>query len=287
MISNQEVQKLVGRACKSVRVSRAVRSVLLIVLIYSLLVMLSTEQADDAAGANILLIAVSVAWVVLSSLARRKASATGTAGQLIATGQIAQAQQILAGVCRGLCVHKPVLLLGCHNLAVTFQKQGQWLAAWQLCELVRGWARKKYNEIRIMSEALRAECCLAMNNLAGSYESLSVLSGMELSISERLSVLQTEVTYSVRVGHSAGVMADLENKVALAGLLPTSQAGRVHAWLALAADLAKQTARRDWLWRRARIYCPEGELLAASQAFCQVAQAVRADRTRACKNLSE
>ena len=286
MTGYQNIQKVVERAYRSVRLSRTVRTVMMVLLIYSLLVLFSTSQTDSAGGANVMLIAVCVAWLVLSIKAKRKAGAATMASQLIAAGQIDHAQEILADVCRGLCIHKPVQLLACHNLALTCQKQGHWLQAWQLCELVRNSARNKYNEIVILSEGLRAQCSLTMNNLPAAHESLSVLSGMKLSISERLSVLQAETIYSIRVGRSDAVMADLVNKVSLAGLLPSDQAGEIYAWLALAASFSKQAARRDWLWRKATLYCPEEELLSRNQAFSQVGQNVRTARIQACKKKS-
>ena len=123
-----------------------------------------------------------------------------------------------------------------------------------------------------------------MNNLAGAHESLAVLSRTSLNISERLGVLQAEITYGIRVERSDTIMADLPNKVALAGLLPTEQAGVAHASLALAAHFAGQPARRDWLWRKASLYCPAKELLAGHPAFGPVAQAVTIGETQACKN---
>ncbi len=281
---NLDVQKLIERAGKSVRISQMVRSVLMVLLIYSLLVLFITDKPEATGGANVILLGVCIAWVLLSVRARHKAGETTVAGQLIAVGQISQAQEILAGVCRGLCVNKPVQLLACHNLAVTCQRQGYWMGAWQLCELVRASARKKHGEILILSESLRAQCSLAMNNLAGAYESLSVLSAMPLSITERLGFLETEVIYSIRVARSEAVMADLENKVALAGLLPSEQAGMVHAWLALAAQFAKQTARRDWLWEKATLYCPEEQLLARNAGWSLVAQAAGLAKSEPCKS---
>ena len=258
MISNQQVQELVRRASNSIRLTRALRRGLLYAVLYSLFTNLFM---NDDLGSGIL-IAVCVIWVGLSIQARRKANLTSAASQMIAAGQLGEAREMLSRVCRGLCIHKAVLLMACHNLAVILQKERQWLAAWQICELVRSWARKSNNEIRILSEAVRAECSLAVNNLAGAYESLSALSGAALSISERLGVLQAEISYGIRVGRSDTVVADLANKVALAGLLPTEPAGLAHASLALAAHFAGQPARRDWLWRRATLYCPAEELFA-------------------------
>ena len=268
MISNEHVQQIVRRVDTSIRLGGLIRAALVCGLIYGLFV------ASDPILANIILIAVCLVWVWLSIQARRKASLTATATRMIAIGQVSQASGMLVGICRGFCLHKPVVLMACHNLAVILQKQRQWLGAWQFCELVRSWAGKRFSEIRILSEAVRADCSLAMNNLAATYESLSVLSRMSLSVTERLSVLPAEIDYCIRVGRSDVVMTDLPNKVALTGLLPTEQAGIAHASLALAAHLVSQTARRDWLWHRATVYCSEEELLTGRDALQLIAQAV-------------
>ena len=282
MISDQQAEQLIRRAYNSIRLTRAVRGGLLCALFYSLV---RASYFNDGATGKGLLVAVCVVWIGLSIQARRKANLTTRASQLIAAGQLSQAREILSGVCRGLCIHKPVLLMACHNLAVILQKQRQWPAAWQFCELVRNWTRKNTNRIRILSETVRAECSLTMNNLAGAYESLSVLSRTDLNISERLGVLQAEITYGIQVGRSDMVIANLPNKVALAGLLPTEQAGLAHACLALAAHFAGQSARRDWLWRKASLYCPARELLAKQPTFGPVAQAVSTAEAQACKNV--
>ena len=70
-------------------------------------------------------------------------------------------------------------------------------------------------------------------------------------------------------------MTDLPNKVALASLLPTEQAGKVHAWLALAAHMSKQKARRNWLWQRAVLYCRAEDLLTGQPGLQAIAQAVK------------
>ena len=151
MISNQQVEELVRRASNSIRWTRGLRRGLLYALLYGLFTNLFT---NDALG-NGILIAVCVIWVGLSIQARRKANLTTAASQMIAAGQLSEAREMLSRVCRGLCIHKPVLLMACHNLAVILQKEKQWLPAWQFCELVRNWARKSNNEIRILSEAVR------------------------------------------------------------------------------------------------------------------------------------
>lgn len=268
MISNEHIQEIVRRVDTSIRLGGLIRAALVCGLIYGLFV------ASDVIMGNIVLIAVCVIWVWLSIQARRKASLTATASRMIAIGEVSQASGMLVGICRGFCLQKPVALMACHNLAVILQKQRQWLGAWQFCELVRSWAGKRLSEIRILSEAVRADCSLAMNNLAAAHESLLVLSRMHLSVTERLGVLPAEIDYCIRVGRSDLVMTDLPNKVALAGLLPTQQAGMAHAYLALAAHFVGQTARRDWLWHMATVYCPEEELLSGRDALLPIAQAV-------------
>lgn len=283
MTNEKQTEQLVRQAHNSIRLTRAVRSGLMFLWFLSLAVMFTKESFLG----NAMLIGVCVAWMGLSVQAKRKADLTTTASQLIAAGQLSEAQEVLSRVCRGLCVHKPVLLLACHNLAVILQKQQEWLAAWQFCELVRNWTRNKTDEIGILSEAVRAECSLAMNDLAGAYESLSVLSEANLSVTGRLSVLQAEITYGIRVGRSDTVMDTVSDKMALAGLLPTEQAGLAHASLALAAHLAGQPARRDWLWKKAGLYCPAEELLARNPIFEPVAEAISAAKTQACTKVDE
>ncbi|NIA06892.1 MAG: hypothetical protein GWP14_04505 [Actinobacteria bacterium] len=266
MLGNQEVQKIIGRIDTGIRLGRLIRIAIFVGLIYSLVI----ERQSNIS--NAILIGVGVVWVALGIRARRKADQTTAASQMIASGGLTQAAGMLLEVCRGFCLHKPVALMACHNLAVILQKQRQWPAAWQLCELVRSWADKRLGELRILSESVRAECSLAMNNLGATYESLSILSRLELSVTERLSVLPTEINYCLQVGQPEAVMNDLPNKVTLAAMLPTQLAGATHASMALAAHAAKQMARRDWLWERATLYCPAEELLAQRPGLQDVAK---------------
>ena len=266
MIDNQDVQKIIRRVDTGIRLGRLIRIGLVAGLVYGLAIQ------RQGSISNAILIGVCVVWVVLGMRARRAADQTTVASQMIATGGLPQAAGMLLEICRGFCLHKPMALMACHNLAVILQKQGHWPAAWQLCELVRSWTDKKLGELRILSEAVRAECSLAMNNLGATYESLSVLSKLKLSVTERLSVLPTEINYCLQVGRPEDVMNDLPNKVTLAAMLPAELAGATHASMALAADAANQTARRDWLWERATLYCPAEELLAQRPGLQAIAQ---------------
>ena len=266
MIGNEEVQKIISRVDTSIRLGRLIRVGMLVGLVYSLAI------ARQGSISNAILIGVCVIWIALAIRARRRAEQTTAASQMIATGGLPQAAGLLLEICRGFCLHKPVALMACHNLAVILQKQRQWLAAWQLCELVRSWADKRLGELRILSEAVRADCSLAMNNLGATYESLSVLSKLDLSVTERLSVLGTEINCCLQVGHPEAVMDDLANKVTLASMLPTELAAATHASMALAAHAAKQTARRDWLWAKATLYCPAEDLLAQAPGLATIAK---------------
>ena len=255
MIDNQDIEKIIRRVDTGIRLGRVIRIAMICGLVYSL------GMQREGNISNAILIGVCVVWVGLGIRARRKADQTTAASQMIAAGGLAAASGVLVGICRGFCLHKPVALMACHNLAVILQKQRQWPAAWQLCELVRSWADKKLSELQILSESVRAECSLAMNNLGATYESLSVLSKLDLSVTERLTVLPTEIDYCLRAGRPEAVMDDLANKVTLASMLPTELAGATHASMALAAHAANQTARRNWLWQRATLYQPAKELL--------------------------
>ena len=144
MTRNQDIQQIVQRADNCIRRGRLIRFVLLAGVIFSLFIAPHTGHISIGNG---ILIAVCVIWVGLSIQARRKANLTSTASQMIAMGEIGQAYGMLVEICRGFCLYKSVVLMACHNLAVILQKQGQWLAAWQLCELVRRWAGKKISEI--------------------------------------------------------------------------------------------------------------------------------------------
>ena len=266
MIGNQDIQKIIRRLDTGIRLGRLIRIGMLVGLVYALTI----ERHSSISTA--ILIGVCVGWVVLGIRARRKADQTTAASQMIAAGGLPQAAGMLLEICRGFCLHKPVALMACHNLAVILQKQRQWPAAWHLCELVRSWADKRLGELRILSEAVRADCSLAMNNLEATHESLLVLSKLELSVTERLNVLPTEINYCLQVGQPESVMNDLPSKVTLAAMLPTELAGATHASMALAAHVSKQTARRDWLWERATLYCPAEELLARRPGLGAIAQ---------------
>lgn len=255
MLGNEDIERIVRRVDTGIRLGRLIRICMIGGLVYAL------GFGQQGNISNAILIGVCVAWIAMGVQARRKADQATAASQMIATGGLASATGILLDICRGVCLHKPVALMACHNLAVILQKQRQWPAAWRLCELVRTWTGRTLSELRILSESVRAECSLAMNNPAAAYESLSVLSRLQLSVPERLSVLPTEINYCLLVGRPEEVMNDLASKVTLASMLPTELAGATHASMALAAHKANQLSRRDWLWKRATLYRPVQELL--------------------------
>ena len=279
MISQADIPKIIGRAELDLKLAQTVRIGLLCGLIYGLVL---GPRIGEHTFSGLILLAVCLSWVLLGVRSRRKAALTATASQLLASGQIEQAGHILAQTFRGYCLHKPVILMICHNLAVILQKRHLWLPAWQLCELVRSQGSKRYSELTVASESVRADCSLALNNLPAAYESLLTLSRMPLSVAERLGVLLAEITYGIRSGRCQEIMADLPNKVTLAGLMPTEQAGVAHGWLALAAEVAGQADRRDWLWRRCLLYKTADELLEAQPGLKRVADAISTDDMKAC-----
>lgn len=279
MIKQLDIPRILGRAELDLKLARTARVVLVCGLAYGLFV---GPQIGQNKVSNAILLAVCLGWLLLGIRARRKAALTATATQMIAAGQSEHAGELLAGIFRGFCLHKPVILMACHNLAVILQRRREWLAAWQFCELVRSQGSKRYSELTVVNEAVRANCSLALNNLPATYESLLVLSRLPLSISERLGGLLAEITYGIRSDHSEQIMADLPNKVALAQLMPTEQAGLAHGWLALAAHITGNVGRRDWLWQRTVLYRPAEELLAAEPMFKKLAEAISRDYEQGC-----
>lgn len=279
MIDQADIPKIITRAELDLKLAQTVRIGLLCGLVYGLVL---GPQIGDNTFSGVILLAVCLSWVLLGIRSRRRAALTATASQLLATGQIEQAGKMLAQTFRGYCLHRPVILMVCHNLAVILQKRRLWLPAWQLCELVRSQNSKRYSELAVACESVRADCSLALNNLPAAYESLLALSRMPLSVTERLGVLLAEITYGIRTGRCEEIMADLPNKVTLAGLMPTEQAGLAHGWLALAAEVAGQAERRDWLWHRCLLYKTADELLDAQPGLKRVAEAVSPDNMQAC-----
>ena len=111
------------------------------------------------------------------------------------------------------------------------------------------------------SRLILAESLIELGDLNGAYESLIRLYDQRLSLREALNLMAVQLDYLSRIGAWETMLTSVMTKVQMAELLPTLQAARVQALLALAA---KKTNRIDWLdWLRRRV-----ELMADVQKLC-------------------
>jgi hypothetical protein len=101
------------------------------------------------------------------------------------------------------------------------------------------------------SRLLLADSLLEMGDLRGAFEALAGLYNHRLSLGEALNLLRVQTDYLSRIGAWQEMVNGITTKVELAEIMPTPNAARTQALLALAA---KKTGRTDWYeWLRRRV----------------------------------
>lgn len=137
------------------------------------------------------------------------------------------------------------------NLALVRLAQKRWPDTALLCREVLSTRKSTPEHLSKSSRLMLADSLLEMGDLRGAHDALSGLYNHRLSLNEALNLLRVQTDYLARIGAWEQIIQGVATKVALAEIMPTPNAARVQAILALAA---KKTNRPDWAnWLRRRV----------------------------------
>jgi hypothetical protein len=226
-----------------------------------LAVLLQPILGPGSNAATTVLFVVGAVWIVLTYRSMRSSRLAADSSSLIASGQFEAAEQQIAQGVRCFSISRMVKLMSLHQLAMLRHAQNRWQESAALCRAVLRNKAAEQSEMGRSSRLMLAEALLELGELHGTYQNLIKLYEQRLTLREALNLLGVQLDYMARIGAWQAMLIALPQRVELAELLPTMQAARAQALLALAA---KRSGRGDWAdWLRRRV-----ELLVDVQALC-------------------
>jgi hypothetical protein len=106
-----------------------------------------------------------------------------------------------------------------------------------------------------------ADSLMELGDLNGAYQALMSLYSQKISLLEAMNLLVVQLDYESRIGVWASMFQNIQYKVQLAELMPSTSAARTQALLALAAQRLGRADWADWLRRRAELLTDINELM--------------------------
>jgi hypothetical protein len=208
------------------------------------------------------LFGLGAVWFVLSFRSMRGSRIAADSSSLIASGQYELAEQHIAEALGSFSIFRTVKLMSLHHLAMLRHAQSRWQESAMLCRALLTQRLAQGSGLDRSSRLILAEALLELNDLPGVHDALARLYDQRLPLREALNLLTIQLDYQAKVGAWTQIFdQQVMKKVELAELLPTPQAARAQALLALSA---RKVGREDWAdWLRKRV-----ELLVDPQKLC-------------------
>jgi hypothetical protein len=199
----------------------------------------------------VILLLVLAAWIALSYRSIRGSRLAADSPSLIAAGHFEAAEQHIEQALRSFSLFRTAKLLTLHHLAVLRHAQRQWQDSAALSRALLGQRLGPLQNLSRSSLLLLADALLELGDLNGAYEAIAQVYRQKLALGEAMNLLSVQCDYLARIGGWKQMLEQPETKVQLAELMPTANAAKTQALLALAA---KNEGREDWsTWLRRRV----------------------------------
>jgi len=208
------------------------------------------------------LLGIGTLWLWLSVTSARGSRAAAESPQLIAAGEFEAAERNIENTVRTFSLFRAVKLQALHHLAILRHAQRQWQDSARLSRELLGQRLGPLQPLSKSTRLLLADSLLEMNDVRGTYETISTLYREPLSLSEQLNLLLIQLDYSARIAAWTPMMENFMAKAQLAELLPASASARAQAFIALAAKRAGRGDVADWLTARAGLLADVQKLVA-------------------------
>jgi hypothetical protein len=197
------------------------------------------------------LILIAAVWLFLSYRSVKGSRLAADSPALIASGRYDEAEEQIQSALKSFSLFKTVKILSLHHLAVLRHAQKRWDDSAALCRAILGERLGAMRGLSKPSRLILADALLEKGDVNGAYDALSGLYSERLNLGEALNLMLVQQDYLASVGAWEQMFAGIETKVQLAELLPTNQAAKAQAFLALAA---KKIGRIDWAeWLKTRV----------------------------------
>ena len=216
--------------------------------------MLNLVTGRHGADGTVLLFIVAGVWMVLSYRSVKGSRLAAQSPSLIASGHYDEAELQIEQALTSFSIFRTAKLLSLHHLALLRHAQKRWQETALLCRTLLGQRLGTLQSLNKPSRLILADALLEMGDTLGAYHAIAGLHSQRLSLAETTNLLLVQLHYEASIGawdrmFGGGVV----QKVELAELLPSTNAARAQAFLALAAHKRGRPDWAAWLRRRAEL----------------------------------
>ena len=209
---------------------------------------------------TLLLMALGAVWLALWYRTMKGSRMAAQSSSLIASGRLDQAEEQIEQSLKAFSMSRSVKSMSLLNLALVRLAQKRWPDTALLCREVLSTRKGTPEHLSKSSRLMLADSLLEMGDLRGAHDALGGLYQHRLTLSEALNLLRVQTDYLSRIGARPQIIEAVATKVALAEIMPTPNAARVQAMLALAAKKTGKMQWADWLKRRVELLVDVREL---------------------------
>jgi hypothetical protein len=252
------VQQAITRFRRDVTLSTVLKGALAFGL--ACVLMLHFVPLGKSIDPTLLLMVLGAVWLTLWYRTMKGSRMAAESSSLIASGRLDQAEEQIEQSLRAFSMSRSVKSMSLLNLALVRLAQKRWPETALLCREVLATRKATPEHLSKSGRLMLADSLLEMGDLRGAHDALSGLYQHRLTLSEALNLLRVQTDYLSRIGAWAQLIEGAATKVALAEIMPTPNAARVQALLALAAKKTGKTQWADWLRRRVELLVDVREL---------------------------
>lgn len=249
------------RLREQVRIDAALRTAMFLGLGAALVVSSLLDRPGQAQWGSVLLMGVLGVWVWVGSVNTRVTQWLPLISSVLERDP-AEAEGLIAQGLSRRGLQRALRMMLYHRLALLRHHQGRFAEAAAICQTVLEYPLRQAESSRANLLLILAESRLESGDLAGAHWSLSQLHTLRLSVVEWLQRMALQTRYEVLAGQDAAALAELEQKLRMAELMPALQCGAVHVMLASAAHRSGQSMLAGWLERRAKLLMNESQIAA-------------------------
>jgi hypothetical protein len=204
----------------------------------------------SSGGSSWPLFAVFLVWMALFYRSARGSRLAAIAPQLIAAGELAEAEQSIHGALRSFSLFSSVKLRSLHSLAALRHAQKRFGEAAMLC---RELLRHRLGTLAPAARSARlilADSLLEAGDIAGAHQPIAALYSERLSLHEAVDLTSVQLKYLAGIGQWDLMLQELRAKLDLIELMAPPSCFKSHALLAMAAEKAGKTDLLQWLLLR-------------------------------------
>jgi len=209
-----------------------------------------------------LLMMVGTIWVILSYRSMQGTRLAADSPSLIAAREFDRAESHIDAALKTFSLFKTAKLLSLHHLALLRHAQNRWRESALLCQAVLSQKLGNLPGLARTTLLILADSMLQMGDLQGAFDAMGRLYRYRLSLNEALAMQLLQLDYGSRIGAWEPMLQGVGTKVQMSELMPTLNAARSQAFLALAAFKSGRTDLGRWLRRRAELLADVNEIAA-------------------------